>query len=370
MSSRHCENSPHRSGDSIVKDFVHELVTGRVVFGAGSIAQVADEVRRLGSSRVLIIGGGHEKVYADSIVEDLRQLAAGRIDEVVQHVPVEVAQAAIALSDRLGADLLLPVGGGSSIGLAKAIARERGLPILAVPTTYAGSEMSPIWGLTKGDRKTTGRDARVQPRVVVYDPNTTLSMPQHLTAVSGMNALAHAVEALYAPQVSPLVVLAAEQSVHAFARALPVLAANPQDSAARSDALYGAFLAGVSLGNAAMGIHHKICHVLGGAYNLPHGDIHSAVLPYAIAFNRDDAPEAMSRIEAALGSDDAAAGIWQLAHRIAAPTDLISTGFDADEIDAVAEVVATAAFHNPRKVTIEGVCDLLSAACAGSKPQR
>jgi maleylacetate reductase len=354
----------------LVKDFVHELVTGRVVFGAGSIAQVADEVRRLGSSRVLIIGGGHEKAYIDRIVSDLGQLVAGRIEEVVQHVPVEVARTAIGLSDRLDADLLLPVGGGSSIGLAKAIARERGLPILAVPTTYAGSEMSPIWGLTEGHRKITGRDPRVQPRVVVYDPNTTLSMPQHLTATSGMNALAHAVEARYAPDVSPLVALAAEQSVQAFAWALPALAVSPQDSAARSDALYGAFLAGVSLGNAAMGIHHKICHVLGGAYNLPHGDIHSAVLPYAIAFNRHDAPEAMSRIAAALRSEDAAAGSWQLAHTIGAPTDLISTGFDPHQIDAVAEVVATATFHNPRRVTIEGVRDLLTAACAGSKPQR
>jgi maleylacetate reductase len=353
-----------------VRDFVHELVTGRVVFGAGSIAQVADEVRRLGCSRVLIIGGRHARVYADSITKDLGQLAAGRIEEVVQHVPLALADAAIALSDRLRADLLVPVGGGSSIGLAKAIARERSVAILAVPTTYAGSEMSPIWGLTEADRKSTGRAARVQPRVVVYDPNTTLSMPPHLTAVSGMNALAHAAEALYAPQVSPLVLLAAEQSVRLFARALPVLAADPQDCAARSDALYAAFLAGVSLGNAAMGIHHKICHVLGGAYNLPHGDIHSAVLPYAVAFNRDDAPEAMSRIAAALDHDDAAAGIWQVAHNIGAPTDLISTGFSADQIEAVADVVANAEFPNPRTVSIEGVCDLLGAACAGSQPQR
>jgi maleylacetate reductase len=348
--------------------FVHELVTGRVVFGAGALSQLPSEVERLGARRVLLIGGGHEKSYADQIANSIGGLLADRIDEVVQHVPVEVARAAIDRADGSNADLLLAVGGGSAIGLAKAVAREREIPILAVPTTYAGSELSPIWGLTEGSRKTTGRDPRVQPRVVVYDPETTLSMPPRLTATSGMNALAHASEALYGKGVSPLVVLAAEESIGAFGSALPRLATDPHDTSARSDALYGAFLAGVSLGNVAMGIHHKICHVIGGAYNLPHGDMHSAVLPYAVAFNSGSAPTAMARIARQLESSDAAEALWRLADRIGAPTSLTEIGFAVDEIDRVAETVAAADFPNPRAVTVDGVRELLEAACAGERP--
>jgi len=378
--------------------FVHELATGRVVFGAGALTRVADEVRRLHARRVLLIGGGHEKAYADLIADDLGELLAGRIDEVVQHVPVAVADQATGTATELAADLLLCVGGGSATGLAKAVALRRGIPILAVPTTYAGSEMSDIWGLTDGDRKTTGRDQRVLPRVVVYDPELTLSIPAELTATSGMNSLAHAVEALYAPDASPIVGLIAEESVRALAGALPVCVQRPADLDGRSGALYGAFLAGVALGNATMGVHHKVCHVLGGAYNLPHGGIHSAVLPYATAYNRDHAPEAMRRIAAALGSGlgtgldtgldtglgtgpgtglgagpdtgDAALGVWRLADRIGAPTDLVSVGFDPAAIDEVAAAVAAAPPTNPRPVTEQGIRRLLAAACRGEPPAR
>ncbi|HEY3260128.1 MAG TPA: maleylacetate reductase [Pseudonocardiaceae bacterium] len=349
--------------------FVHELATGRVVFGAGALTRVADEVRRLHARRVLLIGGGHEKVYADAIADDLGELLAGRIDEVVQHVPVAVAAEATRTATELAADLLLCVGGGSATGLAKAVALRCGIPVLAVPTTYAGSEMSDIWGLTEADHKTTGRDRRVLPQVVVYDPELTVSMPAELTAMSGMNSLAHAVEARYAPDASPIVALIAEESVRALARALPVCVRRPDDLDGRSGALYGAFLAGVALGNATMGVHHKICHVLGGAYNLPHGGVHSAVLPYAVAYNRDCAPEAMRRLAAALGATDAALAVWRLADRIGAPTDLVSVGFDPAAIGEVAAAVAAAPPANPRPVTEQGVRELLAAACRGEPPR-
>lgn len=352
----------------MTRPFVHELVTGRVVFRAGALAQVADEARRLGARRVLLIAGGHEKPYADRVAGDLGDRLAGRVEEVVQHVPAEPAAAAAAIADRLGADLLLCVGGGSATGLAKAVARRRGVPILAVPTTYAGSEMSSVWGLTEGERKTTGRDERVRPRTVVYDPELTYSMPAALTATSGMNALAHAVEACYAPDASPIVGLIAEEAVRALARGLPAAVARPDDPAGRSDALYGAFLSGVCLGNATMGVHHKVCHVLGGAYALPHGGVHSALLPYATAFNRAAAPAAAHRIAAALGTAGAATGLWDLARRIGAPTDLVAVGFRPAAIDRVAAEVAAAAPANPRPVTEDGVRALLRAACAGRRP--
>jgi len=349
--------------------FVHEVITGRVVFGVASLDRVAAEAERLDAKRVLMIGGGHEKVYTDRIAGDLGDNLAGRIYQVVQHVPSDTADEAISRADAVDADLLLAVGGGSSIGLAKAVALRRGLPILAVPTTYAGSEMTNVWGLTENGVKTTGRDARVLPRVVVYDPATTLSMPAHLTATSGMNALAHAVEALYAPAVSPLILIAAGETVRVLARALPVLSTAPQDLDARSDALYGAFLAGLSLGNAAMGVHHKICHVLGGTYNLPHGDVHAALLPYSAAYNRTAAPVAMRRIATSLDVDDAPRGLWQLGQMIGAPTSLTQVGFDRAEIGDVARVVASAIFPNPEVVTESGVRDLLEAATAGAPPQ-
>lgn len=349
--------------------FVHELHRGRVVFGVGAIVQVASEVTRLQAKRVLVIGGGHEQTYADDISADLGATLAGRIDQVVQHVPSDAAADAVSRADALDADLLLTIGGGSSVGLAKAVALRRGLPILAIPTTYAGSEMTTIWGLTENGVKSTGRDARVLPRVVVYDPMTTLTMPPHLTATSGMNALAHAVEALYAPEVSPLVAIAAAETVRVLASALPLLVSSPHDVDARSDALYGAFLAGLSLGNAAMGIHHKICHVLGGTYNLPHADVHAALLPYAAAYNRAAAPSAMHRIAASLGADDAPRGLWALDQAIGAPTSLADVGFDQADIGAVARVVAAATFPNPATVTEAGVRVMLEAATAGEPPE-
>jgi maleylacetate reductase len=351
-----------------MRPFVHELRSGRVIFGVGSIESVATEAARLDAKRVLLIGGGHEQVHADRIAGDLGAVLAGRIDQVVQHVPSEAAEAAVSRADTVDADLLLTIGGGSAVGLAKAVALQRKLPILAVPTTYAGSEMTTIWGLTEKGVKTTGRDERVLPAVVVYDPMTTLTMPAHLTATSGMNALAHAVEALYAPQVSPLVQIAATETVRVLARALPLLADSPHDLDARSDALYGAFLAGVSLGNAAMGIHHKICHVLGGAYNLPHGDVHAALLPYAAAYNRAAAPAAMRRIADALDVDDAPRGLWALGQAIGAPTNLAQVGFDPADSGDVARAVAAATFPNPTAVTDSSVRQLLEAAAAGEPP--
>jgi maleylacetate reductase len=348
--------------------FIHELRMGRIVFGAGCLAEVPAEVQRLGSLRVLLISGGSATAFGNIVAQGLGATLAGRISEVAPHVPVETAQAATQLADALCADLLVAVGGGSAIGLAKAVARNRHIPILAVPTTYAGSEVSPIWGLTNGGRKLTGRDPQVLPTTVVYDPSTTVSMPPQLTATSGMNALAHAVEALYAPHLSPILRLISQEAVGAMARALPAAVSDPSNQLHRSNALYGAFLCGTALGNALMGIHHKICHVLGGAYNLSHADTHAAMLPYAVAFNREATPHAMSQIASALGTSDPAIGLWELGQAVGVPNNLLDVGFDPAAIDDVAQSVAEAVFPNPRPVTTQGVRALLSAACDGRPP--
>ncbi len=356
-----------------MRDFVHEAAGARVVFGAGARAQAATEVERLGCRRVLIVHGRHEASYADEIGADLGDRAVGRFSDIAMHVSPATADAARAAAEAVAADLLLVVGGGSAVGTAKAVALRTPLPILAVPTTYAGSEMTPIWGLTDGGRKTTGRDPRVQPRTVIYDPEVTVSLPAGVSAASGMNALAHLVEALYAPDVSPLLEVAAEEGIGALASGLPRVVAAPDDVASRSDALTGAWLAGWALGIATMGVHHKVCHVLGGTWQLPHAATHAAVLPFATAFNAAAAPAAMERIRRALAdaghpAETAAGGLWDLAAAIGAPTSLASVGFSAGGVDEAARAVVDGRPVNPREVDQPGVRRLLLAALAGERP--
>jgi maleylacetate reductase len=351
-----------------MRPFVHELQSGRVVFGAGSLKSVPSEVARLGGRRVLLVSDEFVKAVADEVADGLGNHVIRRVSEVVQHVPVELADAvsSVARSDRI--DVVVCVGGGSATGLAKAVALRHDVRILAVPTTYAGSEMTPIWGLTAGAEKRTGRDARVLPRAVVYDPVLTYTMPASLSAASGLNAMAHSVEALYAPDASPIVRLIAEESIRALAQALPRVVEQPDDPDARAEALYGAWLAGTSLGNATMGLHHKICHTLGGAYNLPHAAMHAALLPYAAAFNRSAAPEAMGALARALRADDGPAGLWDLARRIGAPTSLTDVGFDQAHVDDASAIIARANITTPRHADEVGIRRVLHAALDGSRP--
>ena len=359
----------------MVDAFVHDVPAARVIFANGAIATVGDELGRLGASRAFLVAGGPEGQFADRIAEDLGDRVVGRWSEVVMHVPVDVAARALSAAAQARADSLIAVGGGSSTGMAKAIAKETGLPILAVPTTYAGSEMTSIWGLTEGNRKTTGRDLRVLPKTVVYDPELTVSLPADISAASGMNAVAHLVEGLYAPGVSPISFLQAEEGIRALAAGLPRVVDDPADLAARADALYGAWLAGWTLGTTGMGVHHKVCHTLGGTYDLPHAPSHSAVIAYATEFNAQAAPEAMAAIVRALNAGgipctDPAQGIWDLATRIAAPTSLAPLGFTDDQVEEAARIVAEARPVNPRKVDADGVAGLLRAAIAGQRPGR
>lgn len=360
--------------DPIVTGFVHESAPMRVVFGPGSLAKVPAEVDRLGATRVLLVAGGPESVYADRLADDLGSRLAGRFTDVAMHVPVEVAHAAADSARESGADVVVCVGGGSSTGAAKAIALETDLPILAVPTTYAGSEMTPIWGLTENGVKKVGRDPRVQPIVVVYDAELTLSLPATLSAESGMNAMAHLVEGLYAPGASPITTLVAEEGVRALAESLPRVVADPSDIDARSAALYGAWLAGWTLGVAGMGVHHKICHVVGGNYNLPHAGVHSVVLPYAVAYNLDHAAEPLARAQRALtaaGIDapDPATGLWQLERAIGTPGSLADIGLAHDQIPTAAAAVAAAGMVNPRPVDQGAIEQLLRDAWEGTAPR-
>ena len=342
----------------------------RIVFGPGTLAQVASEARTLGT-RIMIISGRHEADAAAAVSVWLGDDLVWRIAEVVQHVPVEVAARAVEAAQEARAGVVVSIGGGSATGLAKAVARDTGLPILAVPTTYAGSEMTPIWGQSDQGKKTTGRDPQVLPRIVVYDPVLTISMPPQLTAASGMNALAHAVESLYAPDSTQQSSEVAEEAIHALADGLPRAVSQPDDLKARTETLRGAWLAGWALGSTTMGLHHKLAHVLGGAYQLPHAGVHSALLAQVAAFNAPSAPGPFNRAAAALGvggPDAVGPALFELANQLKAPTSLADLGFELGAVNAVAKTVAGAPVSNPRAFTEEDVRYLVQQAYLGKRP--
>jgi maleylacetate reductase len=350
-------------------DFTYTANPSRVIFGPGALRHLAREIELLGAKRALVLSTPEQADAARRVAEALGDRAAGVFAQAVMHVPIETARAARDAARRLGADCAVAIGGGSTTGLGKAIALDSGLPILAIPTTYAGSEMTPIYGLTEGGVKKTGRDARVLPRTVIYDPELTLTLPLALTVTSAINAIAHAAEGLYAHDGNPIVGLMAEEGIRACAAALPRLAVDAGDLDARGDALYGAWLCGSVLGAVAMGLHHKLCHTLGGSFDLPHAEVHTVILPHALAYNSAQAGEAMARIARALGTRDAARGVFDLAARHGAPTSLRAIGMLADGLDRAADLAVTNQYPNPRPLERAALRALLQRAFDGEPPR-
>ena len=351
-----------------MRSFVYDQPATRVIFGNGLLDRLQEEVKRLGAHRVIVLSTPEQRSDAEQAARRLGDMAAGIYAEAVMHVPIETALAARDVAKQLDADCYVAIGGGSTIGLGKAIALETGMPIIAVPTTFAGSEMTPIYGLTEGGIKKTGRDRRVLPRTVLYDPALTLTLPAKIAGPSGMNAIAHCVEGLYAQDANPIMTLLAAEGIRALARSLPIVVKEAANLEARSDALYGAWLAGTVLGNVGMAIHHKLCHTLGGTFNLPHAETHTVVLPHAMEFNREAAPEAMRIAADALGVRDAAHGIYDLAARIGAPLALKDIGMPADGLDRAAKLATENPYYNPRPVEYSGVRQLLENAYHGKRP--
>ena len=348
--------------------FVYTAHPGRVVFGAGSLGHLEREIDLLGAKRALVLATPEQAAQAADVAARLGARCAGVFARAVMHVPLETARAARDEAARLGADCAVAIGGGSTTGLGKAIALESSLPILAIPTTYAGSEMTTIYGITEAGLKKTGRDARVLPRTVIYDPELTLGLPVGMSAVSGMNALAHAVEALYAVDGNPVISLIAEEGIRALAAGLPAVVAAPRDIDARANALYGAWLCGIALNGCAMALHHKLCHTLGGSFNLPHAETHSVILPHAVAYNAPAAPQAMARIARALGASDAAQGLYALERRLGTPLSLAAIGMPADGLDRAAEIAAASPYPNPRALDRTAIRALLEDAWHGVPP--
>jgi maleylacetate reductase len=352
-----------------MEPFTHDALPGRVVFGEGAFERLPAEIDRLGARRLLLIADRSGRPWAETLLGWIGERIVGRIDDVRPHVPIEDAERARRLAAAAGADGVVTIGGGSATGLGKAVALERPLPILAVPTTYAGSEMTPIWGLTSGSQKETGRNPAVQPQTVVYDPILTLSLPPSISGPSGMNALAHCAEALYAEGANPITSLMAEQGIRVLARGLPIVVADPGDLAGRGDVLVGAYFAGAAFAAAGSGIHHKICHVLGGAYDLPHAEMHSVVLPYALAHVLPSEPAAIGRIAAALGSPDVPGAVFDLGRAIGAPAGLGEIGMQVERLDEAAGLIAAATAGTRLEISERDVRALLDDAFAGRRPE-
>ncbi|HEY3597952.1 MAG TPA: maleylacetate reductase [Paraburkholderia sp.] len=350
--------------------FTYTSRPGRIVFGAGSLDRLGEELDELGIRRALILCTPEQRFLADRVRKLGGERCVDVFDGAVMHVPLETAQAGVDAARAAGADGLVAAGGGSTLGLAKAIALETSLPIVAIPTTYAGSEVTPIYGMTAGREKKTGKSYRVLPRTVIYDASLTLTLPVGLTATSGLNAIAHAAEGLYAQDANPVMSLFAEEGIRSLAHALPAVCAHPEDLAARETAQYGAWLCGTVLGNVGMALHHKLCHTLGGSFNLPHAETHAVILPYAMAFNLAAAPQAAERLCRALDTDEPAAALYELGRQLGAPASLAALGLVEADLDRAAEIAMQAPYFNPRPLSYRAIRSLLQLAFDGVRPDR
>jgi maleylacetate reductase len=375
-------------------DFTHETLRQRVVFGTGkATVNVASEMDRLGTTRPMVIAAPSKRSLAESVAEGVNTVLWW--DEVNQHVPLAVAERTRSSAVEHGIDVLLSVGGGSTTGLAKAVALTTGIPIIAVPTTYAGSEATNIWGMTEDRTKSTGVDDRTLPATVIYDANLSKTLPVGMSVASGLNALAHCVDSLWAPRSDPINQALALEGARALNLALRGIVVDPGDIYSREQALHGCYLAAVAFSSAGSGLHHKICHVLGGTFELPHAQTHAAVLPHVLAFNAPAVPELASRLATALGYTPEAAGehadrageyelhgdrshdgasvavraLLDLYTTLDAPRNLAACGFTTTGVpEAVERVMAAAPPSNPAPVTQQGITSLLEYALLGIAP--
>ncbi|WP_436497088.1 maleylacetate reductase [Actinokineospora sp. HUAS TT18] len=342
--------------------FDHETLGQRVLFASGEATEnLRAEVARFNAAAVMVIAGAERNAAIWHGIEP-----ALLHTDVAPHVPVDKAEKARAAARKHGIDLLVCVGGGSTIGLAKAVALTSDLPIIAVPTTYAGSEATNVWGMTEAARKTTGVDARVLPATVIYDATLQATLPVELSVASGLNALAHSVDSMWAPRTDPINQALAVEAIRVLVAGLPLIKADPGDLRGHEKTLCGAYLSAVAFASAGSGLHHKICHVLGGAYNLPHAQTHAVILQHVLAYNAPAAPDAAERIAAAFGGADAVAGLASLRATLDAPTALRDYGLRESDLDEAAELILPAVpASNPRPVTKESLTRLLRDAWAG-----
>lgn len=348
--------------------FTCTLNPGRIVFGSGSLARVGEELEALGIGRALVLSTPFQKSDAEALAARLGARDAGVFAGATMHTPVEVTETALAAYQAAGADGVVALGGGSTIGLGKAIAYRNGCPQLVIATTYAGSEVTPILGQTDNGLKTTVRDASILPETVIYDPDLTLGLPVGMSVTSGLNAMAHAVEGIYAQERNPVASMMALEGVRALRDALPDIVARPDNREARSGALYGAWLCGTVLGSVGMALHHKLCHTLGGSFDLPHAETHAIMLPHTAAYNFGAARAALQPMADLFGGT-LGQGLWRFSRDLGAPLALRDLGLAEADLDRAADLAVKTPYWNPRPVERDAIRALLGRAWEGSQPK-
>lgn len=352
----------------LAKPFIHSGHPARIIFGSGSVARIPEECGRLGLERVLLIATSSQRAQADRLRDAMGDRIVATLSGAVVHTPLAVTEHAMRQVSEQEATGIVAIGGGAAIGLSKAIALRTDLPQIVVPTTYAGSEVTPVLGETENGIKVTKSDPRILPEVVIYDADLTLDLPGPVTATSGINAVAHAVEALYAPEVSPIVVHLALEGIRALAHSLPRAVVTPHDVPARAEALYGAWLCGTCLGAVGMALHHKLCHTLGGAFDLPHAATHAVMLPHALAYNAPAIPDVMAALRTVLATSDPVGALYALAGSLGVERSLAALGMPENGIERAADLALANPYWNPRPLDRTAIRRLIARAWDGEPP--
>lgn len=349
--------------------FTRTTLPGRIVFADGAIGGLGEELDRLQARRVMVIAAGRDGHLADVAGQALGHREHKVWTEVRRHVPTEVASRAVAAAGEHNVDALLAIGGGSAIGLGKAVAVSSGLPLVCVPTTYSGSEMTPIYGLTTGSDKKTARDIKALPKVVVYDPALVTTLPASVVGPSAMNALAHCAEALWAPQTDPISDAVALEGARRLQRHLRAAYAGP-DAGARGQVLIASCMAGLVVGTVGTSLHHGLCHLLGGLFDTPHADTHAIMLPYVIDYLRPAVPLAVERLSAAISAPpgELADTIWSLARAVGTPHGLREIGVTEAQVNQAAEAALAKGLTSPRTLDRAGLHRVLDNAWRGMVP--
>lgn len=350
-------------------EFEYQALPWNIVFGVGSLSRLPEELEKLGLKRALVLTTPNQVADGKNVVGLLKGLAAGLFDQCVMHVPQYTVIAATERAKEVDADCTVALGGGSTTGLGKALAVQAGLPNIVIPTSYAGSEMTNIWAITDEGRKVTDRNNAAVPTLTLYDPELTLTLPPKFAAASGLNAMAQAVVNVATDKINPIVSCLAVDAVKSLYASLPVIMERPDDIQARSKALYGACLAGGALGTGATSLHHRICHTMGGTFNMPHAETHAVILPHSVAYNAAATPEGSARLAAAMGADNAAAAIYNLMQKLGLPLGLKDLGFKETDLDQAVAVTLEKPFHNAEPVTAHRLRALLQNAYEGLPPQ-
>ncbi|MDQ0314547.1 maleylacetate reductase [Amorphus orientalis] len=353
----------------MTQSFTYRGMPHEIVFGDGSSTAVGDHVDKLGCRRALVLTTPQQVEDGTDLARNLGDRSAGVFSEAAMHTPVDVTERAVERVAVTGADCLVALGGGSTTGLGKAIAYRTDLPQIVIPTTYAGSEVTPILGQTEHGKKTTLTDQKVVPEVVIYDPSLTLGLPVAMSVTSALNAMAHAAEGLYAQNRNPIVSIYAVEGLKAMQSALPAIVETPGDPEARGKALYGAWLCGMVLGAVGMALHHKICHTLGGSFDTPHADTHAIMLPHTIGYNAAAVPELLAPVGEIFGGTPGAA-LYDFALRVGAPSALKDLGLSEADLDRAADLAVQNAYWNPRPIERDPIRALLQDAWEGRRPER